>query len=250
MQAPTIETVQPPMGVQQPSRGRGQARGGNGMGRGQRPPNRDAGPIEVRQLVLVYAARRHKDGDANDVIMGTFLILNIPYVALIDIGSTHSYIACSVSETLGIPYEGTSSEISVVTLLGQSIRGGSEGRGGYRDSHGWRTTNYLSNVIFALMVEKLVRKGCKAFLAYINASDSVDLSVKDIRAMKNFPDVFPEELPGLRPSHEVEFGIKLIPSTAPVSIVPYQMALKEIAKLKAQIQELLDRGFICPGVSP
>lgn len=71
---------------------------------------------------LVYATRRREDGDALDVIIGTFLILDVPYVALIDIGSTHSYVACSVSETLGIPHESASSDISVVSPLGQSIR--------------------------------------------------------------------------------------------------------------------------------
>jgi len=92
------------------------------MGRGQRAPDRGVGLTTARQPALVYDARRREDGDAPDVITGTFLILNVPYVALIDIGSTHSYVACSVSETLGIPYESTSSKISGVSLLGQSIR--------------------------------------------------------------------------------------------------------------------------------
>lgn len=107
----------------------------------------------------------------------------------------------------------------------------------------------MSNVISTLRVEKLVRKGCEAFLAYISVSDVGDSSVKDIRMVKDFPDVFLEELPGLPPEHEVEFGIELFPSTALVSIAPYRMALKKRVELKAQIQELLDRGFIRPSVS-
>ncbi|XP_016675349.1 uncharacterized protein [Gossypium hirsutum] len=87
-----------------------------------RAPNKGAGLTEARQPTLVYVVRRREDGDAPDVIMGTSLILNVPYVALIDIGSTHSYIACFVSETLGMPYESASSEISVASPLGQSIR--------------------------------------------------------------------------------------------------------------------------------
>ncbi|KAG8474975.1 hypothetical protein CXB51_031666 [Gossypium anomalum] len=59
-----------------------------------------------------------------------------------------------------------------------------------------------------------------------------------------------EELSRLPPSRKVEFGTELIPGTAPVSIAPYRMALKELAKLKAQIQELLDHGFIRPSMSP
>ncbi|KAA3477369.1 DNA/RNA polymerases superfamily protein [Gossypium australe] len=66
----------------------------------------------------------------------------------------------------------------------------------------------------------------------------------------DFPDVFSEELSGLPLNRKVEFGIELLPGTALVSIAPYRMTLKEPTELKAQLQELLDRGFIRPNVSP
>ncbi|XP_052485190.1 uncharacterized protein LOC128040474 [Gossypium raimondii] len=91
--------------------------------------------------------------------------------------------------------------------------------------------DFLSGVISALRVEKLVRKGCEAFLAYIGASDSMGPSIGDVRTVKEFFDVFPDELPGLPPSHEVEFGIELLPGTAPVSVAPYRMAPKELDSL-------------------
>ncbi|KAG8496758.1 hypothetical protein CXB51_007830 [Gossypium anomalum] len=83
--------------------------------------------------------------------------------------------------------------------------------------------NYLSNVISALRVEKLVREGCEAFMGYVSVSDVRDSSVKDIRTVKDFPDVFPEELPGLPPERKVEFGIALLLGTASVSITRYRM---------------------------
>ncbi|XP_012448637.1 uncharacterized protein LOC105771790 [Gossypium raimondii] len=89
--------------------------------------------------------------------------------------------------------------------------------------------------------EKLVRKGCKAYLAYISVSDSRGSSVKDIRTVKDFPDVSPEELPGLPPNRKLEFGIELLLGTAPVFIASYRMTPKELVELKAQIQELLDQ---------
>jgi len=64
-----------------------------------------------------------------------------------------------------------------------------------------------------------------------------------------FPDVFPEELPGLPPDTEVEFAIELIPSTAPISRRPYRMPPNELAELKNQLKELLDKGFIQPSSS-
>ncbi|XP_017644536.1 uncharacterized protein LOC108485207 [Gossypium arboreum] len=98
--------------------------------------------------------------------------------------------------------------------------------------------------------EKLVRKGCEVYFAYIRVSDSVDFSVKDIRTVRDFPDIFPNKLPRLPPNREVEFGIELIPSTALVSIILYRMVPNELSELKAQVQELLDRGFIHPSLSP
>ncbi|WVZ89809.1 hypothetical protein U9M48_036168 [Paspalum notatum var. saurae] len=65
-----------------------------------------------------------------------------------------------------------------------------------------------------------------------------------------FPDVFPEELPGLPPDRDVEFKIDLILGTAPVSRRPYRMAPDELKELKTQLQEQLDKGFIRPSLSP
>ncbi|KAA3460866.1 DNA/RNA polymerases superfamily protein [Gossypium australe] len=95
--------------------------------------------------------------------------------------------------------------------------------------------NYLSNMISALRAKELVHKGCEEYLACIIVSDYEDSLVMDIKM-----------LPGLPPNREVEFGIKPLPSIASVSIAPYRMASKEFVELKAQIQELLDHGFIRP----
>nr|CAD1817226.1 unnamed protein product [Ananas comosus var. bracteatus] len=65
-----------------------------------------------------------------------------------------------------------------------------------------------------------------------------------------FPDVFPAELPGLLPDRKIEFVIDLIPGTASVSKAPYRMPPAELVELKAQLQDLLDKGFVKPSVSP
>nr|GFD31251.1 uncharacterized protein [Tanacetum cinerariifolium] len=65
-----------------------------------------------------------------------------------------------------------------------------------------------------------------------------------------FPDVFPDELPGIPPVREVEFNIELISWSEPISKAPYRMAPIELKELKDQLQELLERGFIRPSVSP
>ena len=68
--------------------------------------------------------------------------------------------------------------------------------------------------------------------------------------MRDYPDVFPEELPGLPPDRDIEFCIDITEGTQPISIPPYRMAPVELRELKAQLQDLLDKGFIRPSVSP
>ena len=65
-----------------------------------------------------------------------------------------------------------------------------------------------------------------------------------------FLDVFPDELPGLPPNRDVEFKIELVLGTAPISRRPYRMPPNEIAELKIELQELLDKGLIQPSSSP
>ena len=74
--------------------------------------------------------------------------------------------------------------------------------------------------------------------------------IRDIPVVCEFPDVFPEDLPGLPPDRDVQFGIDLKPGTAPISCRAYRMPPKELAELKTQLQELIDKGFIQPSSSP
>nr|GEX67582.1 retrotransposon protein, putative, Ty3-gypsy subclass [Tanacetum cinerariifolium] len=74
--------------------------------------------------------------------------------------------------------------------------------------------------------------------------------LKNIPVVREFPDVFPKELPGLPPAHQVEFQIDLIPGAALVARAPYRLAPSEMQELSNQLQELADRGFIRPSTSP
>jgi hypothetical protein len=75
-------------------------------------------------------------------------------------------------------------------------------------------------------------------------------STLNIKIVSEFPDVFPEELPGMAPDREIEFVIELVPGTAPIFKRPYRMAANQLAELKEQLQELLDKGYIHPSASP
>src|SRR5881394_4085435 len=75
-------------------------------------------------------------------------------------------------------------------------------------------------------------------------------SLEAIPVVREYPDVFPEDLPGLPPDHAVEFSIELLPGTAPVFRRPYKMSSNDLAEMKVQLQDLLDKGFIRPSSSP
>jgi hypothetical protein len=75
-------------------------------------------------------------------------------------------------------------------------------------------------------------------------------STRDIKTVSEFPDVFPEELSGMPTDREIEFVIELVPCTAPIFKRPYRMATNQLAELKEQLQELLDKGYIHPSASP
>ena len=70
------------------------------------------------------------------------------------------------------------------------------------------------------------------------------------RVVEEFPDVFPDDLPGMPPDRDIEFIIELLPRTAPIAKCPYRMGVNELEELKKQIKELQEKGFIRPSSSP
>ncbi|KAL0549215.1 hypothetical protein IC582_013696 [Cucumis melo] len=108
----------------------------------------------------------------------------------------------------------------------------------------------LPQVISAIKASKLLSQGTWGILASVVDTREVDVSLSSEPVVRDYPDVFPEELPGLPPHREVEFAIELEPGTVPISRAPYRMDPAELKELKVQLQELLDKGFIRPSVSP
>jgi hypothetical protein len=98
------------------------------------------------------------------------------------------------------------------------------------------------------VAENLVINKAASNRMVLNQLDAA--STMDIRTIYEFPYVFLEELPGMPPDHEIEFVIELVPGTAPIFKRPYRMAVNQLAKLKEQLQELLDKGYILPSASP
>ncbi|GJX95447.1 putative reverse transcriptase domain-containing protein [Tanacetum coccineum] len=90
----------------------------------------------------------------------------------------------------------------------------------------------------------------KSKLSIISCEKAQKYIEKDVPTVRDFPEVFLEDLPGLPPTRQVEFQIDLVPGAAPVARAPYRLAPSEMEELSTQLQELSDKGFIRPSSSP
>ncbi|KAF5768290.1 putative nucleotidyltransferase, Ribonuclease H [Helianthus annuus] len=98
-----------------------------------------------------------------------------------------------------------------------------------------------------VQASKYLRKEYRAFLANIGVAEKEKkrtTEVKDVPVVREFPQVFPDDLPGLPPSRDIDFRINLIPGANPVAKAPYRLAPSEMREL------LLEKGFIRPSTSP
>ena len=107
-----------------------------------------------------------------------------------------------------------------------------------------------SSMISTMVAQRMLRKGCQGYLAYVVEIWKEGTLVDEIPVVREFSDVFPDDITGLPPYREVEFTIDLIPGTEPISIPPYRMAPAELREFKAQLEELLSKGFNRPSISP
>nr|GEY22578.1 putative reverse transcriptase domain-containing protein [Tanacetum cinerariifolium] len=105
-------------------------------------------------------------------------------------------------------------------------------------------------VISCIKVRKYIERGSQLFIAQVMKKEPAKKQLQDVPVICNFPEVFPDDLPGLPPPRQVEFKIELIPGTAPVARAPYRLAPSEPKELLDQLKELSEKGFICPSSSP
>nr|GEU79085.1 putative reverse transcriptase domain-containing protein [Tanacetum cinerariifolium] len=110
------------------------------------------------------------------------------------------------------------------------------------------------NIILCTKAQEYLSKGCDVFLAHITMKEAKDKSegkrLEDVPIVRDFPEVYHEDLPGIPPARQVEFQIDLVPGVAPVARAPYRFAPSEMKELAEQLQELSDKGFIRPGSLP
>ncbi|XP_074336758.1 uncharacterized protein LOC141673929 [Apium graveolens] len=242
------------------SRNTGEGGIGDGSGSQQNP------------IARVFVLTANQVAANSGTVSGTFFVGRRDAYVLFDTGSTHSVVSLSFIHHLGVPPSLLYPHIYISTPMGNSVvlsdayRECSIAVGDRNYCQGKRVifgdpdkpefvyqgSQLKGEVkfIFALKESKLLFKGCDGYLAFVKNTSKDEPRIEDYPVVKEYEDVFPDELPGLPPHREVEFTIKLVPCAEHISKAPYRMAPLELQELKEQLQELLDRGFIRPSVSP
>ncbi|XP_070034328.1 uncharacterized protein [Nicotiana tomentosiformis] len=105
-------------------------------------------------------------------------------------------------------------------------------------------------VISFLKDRHMVGKGCLAYLYYVRDTTIETPVIDSVLVVREFSDVFPSDLPGMPPDHDIDLCIDLAPGTQPISIPLYRMDPKELKELKEQLEEFLGKGFVRSSVSP
>nr|XP_017229030.1 PREDICTED: uncharacterized protein LOC108204212 [Daucus carota subsp. sativus] len=89
----------------------------------------------------------------------------------------------------------------------------------------FRGQKQVKKFLTMMQTKRMLRQGCEAYVAYVIDKSQEPVKLENIPVVNEFPDVFPDELPGLPPDREIEFAIDLAPGTEPVSKTLYRMAL-------------------------
>ncbi|GKA11286.1 hypothetical protein Tco_0690719 [Tanacetum coccineum] len=113
---------------------------------------------------------------------------------------------------------------------------------------GW-LSKYHARIIFDKKVVHIPING-ETLIIRVMEKKSDEKRLEDIPVVREFPEVFPENLPGLSPVRQVEFQIDLISGATPIAQAPYRLAPSEMHEISNQLQELAERGFIRPSTLP
>jgi len=225
---------------------------------------------------------------SGNLVIGRCMIAGESLCVLYDSGATHSFVSIACVERLGLPVYELHCELAVSTPASGLVRTSSlcarlpvevEGRR-YRVNliclplqelevilgMDWLSANHIlidcrekklfflnaeePELVSSQSVMRELHDGAQCYMIFTYMEVERGETTSVIPVVQDFGDVFPEEVPGLPPSREVEFSIDLVPRTGPVSMAPYLMAPVELVELKKQIEDLMEKRFIRPSTSP
>ncbi|GJS33239.1 putative reverse transcriptase domain-containing protein [Tanacetum coccineum] len=201
-----------------------------------------------------YVIKDTKKQQGPNVVTGTFLLNNFYATVLFDSGLDKSFVNTSFSHLIDIKpvrldtsYEveladGRLVEQDVVIVCGKKVVH-IPVKNKTLVVEGDRGTSRLK-VISCIKARKYVERGHQLFVVHVTEKEPKEKRLEDVPVIRDFPEVFPDDLPGLPPPRQVEFRIEFVPGAAPVARAPYWLAPSEMKELAGQLQELLEKGFI------
>nr|CAH66252.1 OSIGBa0139I12.1 [Oryza sativa] len=235
-------------------------------------PNNSNVPAPKARVNHVAAAEAQ---NAPDVVLGTFSVNSIPATMLFDSGATHSFLSKSFASNHGME----------VISLGRPLLVNTPGNQVFSTQYCPSATIEIEEVPFPSSLILLESKDLDVILGMdwlsrhrgiidcanrkvtLTSSNGETVSffvsspkshgvvlnqvtLQEIPIVQDYPDVFPEDLPGMPPKRDIEFRIDLVPGTNPIHKRPYRMAANELAEVKRQVDDLLQKGYIRPSTSP
>jgi hypothetical protein len=213
-----------------------------------------------------------------EVLAGTFLLFERPIIILFDSGALHGFITSECAKRAGLSLTVAKSSCMIRTPRGQIVANQMvrevplELAGHVFPTHLILLDGQGIDAILGMSLMKLHKAildianrlvyldspiyGKVALhllvIVHIKASmhHTMAKCMEGIPMVREFSDVFPDDLPGMPPERDIEFKIELQPNTAPIAKPLYRMSPVELVELKIQLQDVLDKGFIHPSSSP
>nr|CAH66013.1 OSIGBa0093M15.3 [Oryza sativa] len=235
-------------------------------------PNNSNAPAPKARVNHVAAAEAQ---NAPDVVLGTFPVNSIPATVLFDSGATHSFLSKSFASNHGME----------VVSLGRPLLVNTPGNQVFSTQYCPSATIEIEEVLFPSSLILLESKDLDVILGIdwlsrhrgvidcanrkvtlTNSNGETvsffasspkshggvlnQVALQEIPIVQDYPDVFPEDLSGMPPKRDIEFRIDLVPGTNPIHKRPYRMAANELAEVKKQVDDLLQKGYIRPSTLP
>ncbi|XP_058741124.1 uncharacterized protein LOC131613474 [Vicia villosa] len=238
----------------------------------------------------VFALAGTQTSTEDRLIRGTCFINSMPLITIIDTGATHCFIAAECVEKLGLVLSSMNGEMvvevpakgSVTTslvclkcplsifnrdfavdlvclplagldvILGMNLL-----EYNYAHINCYNKTVRFSTaeeegagLVSSKQVRQLLKEEVEMFSLMATLSIENQNIIDELPVVCEFPEVFPDEIPDVPPERGIEFTIDLVPGTRPVSMAPYRMSASELTELKKQLEDLLEKKFVRPSVSP
>ncbi|XP_027905725.1 uncharacterized protein LOC114165266 [Vigna unguiculata] len=255
----------------------------------QSQPQQSRGGVRPQAAGRVYAMTGREAVRSGNLIIGSCMIAGRSLCVLYDSGATHSFVSESKVFELGLPVKELQFDLVVSTPASRLVRTSTlcarclievEGRK-YKVNliclplegldvilgMDWLSANHIlidcnekrvvfpsledeDQLISSQQVDQAIKEGSQCFLIMTQLSVEKGSGNIETPVVRDFSNVFLEDVPGLPPPREIEFFIDLVLGVGPMSMAPYRMAPAELEELKKQIEELLEKQFIRPSVSP